>query len=121
MKVFYRELERVRDYFIEIDNCYYQLRTKETTGTTGATRATMDSVHVKSDKQPELHEIIPVYLDPFEQYNYVRISEEDVPKNLIPISWHELPLPVKQQIVQIEENEQIGVYDPQRPSILFTG
>ena len=118
MRIFYHELERVRDYFVQIDGHYCQLRTRQTTRTTETTR---NDPFVKSDNLSELHEIIPVYFDPFEQYNYVRINEEAVPQNLIPISWHELPLPVKQQIVQIEENEEIGVYDPQRPSILFTG
>lgn len=115
MNIAYQALENVHDYFVTIDNTFWQIRTKRT-----LVNATENQVQ-EGDNSPENIEIIPVYLDPFETYNYIQIKGEDVPKNLIPISWHELPLPIKQQIVQLEENEAIGVYDPERPSILFTG
>ena len=115
MNIFYRELERVREYFVRIDNYCCQLKTRQTTGTA------QGEGKVKQGNCLKSHEIIPVSFDPFQSYNYVQINESDIPKNMIPISWHELPYPVKQQIVQIEENEKIGIYDPQRPSILFTG
>ena len=119
MDIAYRALEDVHEWFITIDGTTWQIRT----------RRTIENFQEQGecqgeDEKPkplERIEILPVYHDPFVDYNYSQLEREEIPKNLIPISWHELPFTVKQQIVQLEENESVGVYDPQRPAMLFTG
>lgn len=115
MNIAYQAIENVQNYYVFIDSTVWKLRTRRTIKNFG------DQQSDTKDKPLEKIEVLPVYLDPFSDYNYAQIEQNDIPQNLIPISWHELPLVVKQQIVQLEENEKIGVYHPQRPSILFTG
>jgi len=125
MKIAYFEKKTTREYFVLIDGHGFKIRAKRVKGTSkdnqGQTCCTCQGRTVKLNNDQESIEIIPALLKKSEGYNYARIRAEDLPAELTPISWHELPLLVKQQILQIEEDAEIGIYDRNRPFALFIG
>ena len=122
MNIAYFEKNTTREYFVLIDGHGFKIRVRKVKGTSKANQGqTCQGRTVKLNNDQDSIEIIPALLKNSEGYNYARIRAEDLPAELTPISWHELPLLVKQQILQIEEDAEIGIYDQNRPSVLFIG